>query len=143
MFDLNEAVSKWRKEMLGAGVKSPVPLNELESHLREQLEGRGVIDEKIFDCAVRQLGRPGSIRSEFKKVERQSMKRKIIIGLAVFGFFVGTSIILPALAQHNKRNAGTWATDEIVPVSIGCLVALVGVGTIGYTLKTRRNAPFA
>ena len=38
MFNLEKEISEWRQQMLAAGVKSPVPLEELESHLREDIE---------------------------------------------------------------------------------------------------------
>jgi hypothetical protein len=33
MFDLERAISDWRRHMLAAGLKAPAPLDELESHL--------------------------------------------------------------------------------------------------------------
>ena len=41
MFDLEQAIAEWRKQMLAAGIKAPVPLDELESHLREEVEETG------------------------------------------------------------------------------------------------------
>jgi hypothetical protein len=142
MFDLEQAIATWRQQMLRGGIKAPVPLDELESHLRDQLAD-GRVNQQTFDAVVAQLGNAHLLRSEFKKVNRSSMKRKIIIALAAFAFLLGASIIMPALAQHNHRNANTWATDELVPLLGGCVISLVGIGTLGYTLKSRRNAPVA
>jgi hypothetical protein len=142
MFNLEQAIATWRQKMLSAGIKAPVPLDELESHLRDELAGRRV-DQQTFDAVVAQFGNAHLLRSEFKKVNRSSMKRKIIIALAVFAFLLGASIIMPAAAQHNLRNAGTWATDEIVPLLAGCVISLAGIGTLGYTLKSRGTAPVA
>ena len=38
MFDLEKAIADWRRLMLALGIKSPVPLEELESHLREEIQ---------------------------------------------------------------------------------------------------------
>ena len=38
MFDLEKAIANWRKQMLAAGIKMPAPLEELEIHLREEIE---------------------------------------------------------------------------------------------------------
>jgi hypothetical protein len=38
MFDLEPVIAEWRKQMLAAGIKTPVPLEELEIHLREDIE---------------------------------------------------------------------------------------------------------
>jgi hypothetical protein len=37
MFDLEQTISEWRRQMLSAGIKTPVPLEELEIHLREDV----------------------------------------------------------------------------------------------------------
>ncbi|MGZ4965000.1 MAG: hypothetical protein ACXWIU_00885 [Limisphaerales bacterium] len=142
MFNLERAIEAWRKDMQAAGVKAPVPLDELETHLRDELAGCRV-DQQTFDAVVAQFGNAHLLRSEFKKNSRRNMKRKIIIALAVFAFLLGASIIMPALAQHNHRDAGRWATDEVVPILTGCVIALAGIGAVGYSLKSRRNAPVA
>ena len=70
MYNLDQQISEWRKQMLAAGIKTPVPLEELESHLRDEIEqqskdGRG--EAEAFAAAVRRMGQPGSLRNEFKK----------------------------------------------------------------------------
>ncbi len=68
--------------MLAAGIKSPVPLEELESHLREEI-GRLVksgLDEQIaFHTAVQKIGPGQAIRYEFEKVEETLPGRKWIL----------------------------------------------------------------
>ena len=70
MYNLDQQISEWRKQMLAAGIKTPVPLEELESHLRDEIEqqskdGRG--EAEAFAAAVRRMGQPGSLRIEFRK----------------------------------------------------------------------------
>jgi len=38
MFDLKKQIETWRAEMRAAGITRPEILNELESHLREDVE---------------------------------------------------------------------------------------------------------
>jgi len=38
MFELEKSIADWRRQMLAAGIKSPLPLEELEIHLREEIE---------------------------------------------------------------------------------------------------------
>ncbi|MGO8763935.1 MAG: hypothetical protein ACLQSR_02225 [Limisphaerales bacterium] len=38
MFNIEEAIAEWRRQMLAAGIEAPVPLEELENHLREEIE---------------------------------------------------------------------------------------------------------
>ena len=37
MSDLEQSIAEWRKQMLAAGIETPVPLEELEIHLREDI----------------------------------------------------------------------------------------------------------
>ena len=37
MFNLETAITDWRRQMLAAGIKTPDHLDELESHLREEI----------------------------------------------------------------------------------------------------------
>ena len=58
MFDLEQSITEWRQQMLAAGIKTPVPLEELESHLRDDIEQQvrsGVTDKIAFETAVRRL----------------------------------------------------------------------------------------
>jgi hypothetical protein len=64
--------------MLAAGIKTPVPLDELESHLREEIERQvksGLSEPIAFEVSVRQVGQPQVLRSEFKKVERITVRQ--------------------------------------------------------------------
>src|SRR6516165_2706981 len=105
MFDLEKSITDWQKQMLAAGIKSPVPLEELESHLREEIERQrksGVTKNQAFEAAVQQMGQAKMLRTEFKKVERTLMKKIMMILLGIFGILVGPGLILPALAKHNN-----------------------------------------
>jgi len=71
MPDLEKQIAEWRQQMLAAGIKSPVPLEELESHLREDVERRvksGADAQEAFDAAVQQIGQAHSLEAEFAKV---------------------------------------------------------------------------
>jgi len=73
MFNLDQAISDWRARMLAAGVNALDILDELESHLREDIEEQmqsGSAVEQAFGLAVRRIGNPGALRSEFAKVGR-------------------------------------------------------------------------
>jgi hypothetical protein len=90
MFDLDQAIAEWRGQMLAAGIKTPVPLEELESHLREDVEQQvrsGVDPEQAFEAATRQMGRASELKSEFKKTCGMKWSagslRFGIIGLAI------------------------------------------------------------
>jgi hypothetical protein len=72
MFDLEPAIANWRQQMLAAGIQTPMPLEELESHLREAVEQQmrsGVNAQQAFETAVRQIGRARELKFEFKKTD--------------------------------------------------------------------------
>jgi hypothetical protein len=70
MFDLEKAIAEWRQQMLAAGIKAPATLEELECHLREDIEQQihlGLNAQAAFDLATQQIGQAGLLRVEFKK----------------------------------------------------------------------------
>src|SRR5579864_2391211 len=72
MFNLETAIAEWRRQMIAAGVKTPVPLEELESHLREEIEQRirsGATAEQAFALAANRIGCGDKLKAEFGKVE--------------------------------------------------------------------------
>src|SRR5580693_1072763 len=71
MFDLEKSTAEWRKQMLAAGIETPVPLDELEIHLREEIERQiesGTNPQQAFENSVRQIGPAGELKGEFKKI---------------------------------------------------------------------------
>jgi len=57
--------------MLSAGIQTPVPLDELEVHLRDLIEEHrrsGEDPGQAFAIAVREVGRPVTLKTEFTKV---------------------------------------------------------------------------
>jgi len=71
MFDLEQAISEWRRQMLAAGIKTPVPLEELESHLCDEIEQQiqsGTNEQHAFEAAVQQIGHGNMLKTEFRKV---------------------------------------------------------------------------
>ncbi len=74
MFDLEKAIADWRRRMRAGGVKRQDVLDELESHLRddvEQLVRPGSSARESFEAAVERLGRADSLRREFGRAGRK------------------------------------------------------------------------
>ena len=72
MLNLEQAIADWRRQMLAGGIKTPVPLEELEAHLREEIEQRmksGLDWQAAFEISIRQIGQPQALNREFKKVK--------------------------------------------------------------------------
>jgi len=81
MFDLEQAILDWRRQMLAAGIQAPVPLEELENHLREEIERRaksGLNEQDAYKMAARQIGRAPELEKEFKKINAPMEIQKVI-----------------------------------------------------------------
>lgn len=71
MFDLEQAFLKWRGEMATHRIVKAEVLEELENHLREDMDQHlraGLTPEKAFALAVEGLGSPENLRQEFEVV---------------------------------------------------------------------------
>jgi hypothetical protein len=132
MFNLDQAIAEWRRQMLAAGIKTPVPLDELESHLREDIDRSirsGLGEDHAFGLAVSQIGDPGTLKAEFARVENQErkyMKRGLIIAAGIVGVLVGMALVMPAVAQY--RHDGAMRNDEPWLFVLGSLLTLAGCG---------------
>ena len=140
MRNLENDIAIWRQQMFAAGINSDEVLDELESHLREDIERRiwsGANAAKVFQIAVNQFGEPQSLESEFEKVkERKYMKRSVMIGVGIVGVLVGMALVMPAVAQY--RHEGAMRNDEPWLFLIGSLLTLAGCGAAVGNLKKKR-----
>ena len=139
MFDPEKTIAEWRRQMLAAGINTPVPLEELESHLRDDIEQQmrsGVNAQWAFEAAVQRMGQASALKSEFKKSERTFMKRTVIILIGIFGVLTGTAMILPALAKYNEQRA--MVHDAAVGFLFGIPIVLVGISAAIYGFKKRK-----
>ena len=67
--------------MLAAGIKTPVPLEELEIHLREDIAQQiqaGWNAQRVFEIAVKKIGPASEIKNEFQKIGAVMNMQKII-----------------------------------------------------------------
>jgi hypothetical protein len=132
MFNLDHKIVEWRRQMLAAGIKNSEVLDELENHLREDIERRmrsGVAGEQALQAAIQQIGRPAMLKAEFERVEngeRKYMKRALIITAGIIGVLVGMAFVMPAVAQYHHE--GAMKNEEPWLFLLGCLLTLGGCG---------------
>ena len=124
MFNLEQSIADWRKQMLAAGIKTPVPLEELEIHLREEI-GRqmksGLSESEAFDSAFHKIGQARILKTEFKKIGGPMEIRFVpLAGIAcgtVAGLF-SLWILLVLLTVHEanlaERMLGLAAVASII-----------------------------
>jgi len=105
--------------MLAAGVKTPVPLVELESHLRDELERElrlGKSDAEAFEAAVQTIGPAREVQNEFEKFEACEEARQWRQGQIWFGTILGllqlvviASVLFNSFMTFGQRMSGLAA----------------------------------
>lgn len=110
MFDLEYAITEWRQQLSAGGIASPEVLDELESHLRDDVQQQlscGVRDAQAFQNAIQHVGQPAALKSEFAKAGWHELPAR-------FHRAVLTLAGIPTLATNmNTPNAHIeprWAT---------------------------------
>lgn len=136
MPNLEQSIAEWRKQMLTAGVSSPVPLEELEIHLREEIERQvnlGCSEAQAFRSAAQKIGPAQTVQYEFKKIEEAEAERKWKEGQIWLGAILGLlqligigAVLVNPYMTFGQRMAGLTA----MAVSI----LLVGVVGLNYRL---------
>jgi hypothetical protein len=79
MFNLDQAIAEWRRQMVAAGIKTPEVLDELEGHLREDVEEQvrsGSNAQEAFEAAVQRMGQANSLKVEFEKAGEMAGQEK-------------------------------------------------------------------
>jgi hypothetical protein len=95
MRDLDQAIAEWRRELSAGGIKSPQALDELESHLREDVQRQvkaGVATDQAFEAAARRMGAIHALRTEFRKVGGKTLQKLMVaICMVLIAFIVWMS----------------------------------------------------
>ena len=144
MFDLEQSIADWRKQMLAAGIKAPVPLDELESHLREEIERQiqsGASDQEAFQRTVLQIGQAKELKAEFVKDRNlfsllgndkftaiDRILGTVWLVLCSWGFVMMSREVIRALTLAHGQN--------LVPLPV-LFSAIYGAGMLGSVLVIR------
>jgi len=122
MFDLEYAIAQWRRQLAAAGVKSRRVLDELESHLRDDLEQQvrsGIKVEAAFVAAAERIGPARSLTAEFSKVRgtgsapKQKLLRASCIALGALIMLIGGWTFLDSELSPLERNLGMLAISVL------------------------------
>jgi hypothetical protein len=142
MSDLEPQMAGWRRAMLAARIKSSV-LDELEGHLREDIERRiesGNEPQKAFDAAAARMGSPAQLRHEFQKVpfkpfiNMTPIARQRLTNLLVVTALIAISVafLLPPVAKLKAHE--TLAFWDIVICVVG-VVTMIGGGFVAARMR--------
>ena len=99
--------------MLAAGIETPVPIEELENHLRDDVEQqmRARTDaQQAFESAVRRIGQARLLKAEFRKAERAGGNNMINhnrLYTVVLGIMaIGTAVTAVGLYEWQRTVGG-------------------------------------
>jgi hypothetical protein len=126
MFNLEQAIAEWRRQMLAAGIKTPSPMDELEGHLREDVErqmqwGKGA--EQAFQMAAKKIGEADTLKSEFGKMTgcqgvRSRKHLFLALGSGLGALMIAAAlcyfVILP-LALRSGSQYAAWTGLQLAP----------------------------
>jgi len=130
MFNLEQSISDWRQQMLASGIQSPVPLEELESHLRDEIERlmeAGLEPQAALVTAMEKIGQVQTLKTEFTKIGGVKKSNRWEQNVALVTFFAG---ILPVsiYALHKYDMSWGWR-----------LAGLANIGTMGLAIFSCRQ----
>jgi len=137
MFDLEQSITEWRRQMLTAGIKTPVPLDELEIHLREEIERQiksGLDVQGAFETAMQKVGTANLLNKEFEKVhgakEMRDWKLKQILfagSLSAISLLIATLLLFKMGSLRDM----TPALQMSGLASLALMILLVVGGRLG------------
>ena len=152
MLKLETLIAEWRQRMLAAGIKSPAPLEELEIHLREEIERQvkaGKNEQSAYEIASAQIGRPGILRQEFQKAKSLNLNRIISIALggftAIVGVKTGYNLAIQGWDLGKNTYGEGWLSGLFILAAVltttlvilGLILAIYGGGTTSWLPNAR------
>ena len=117
MFDLNEQINRWRGNLAQSETLGSSDIDELESHLREEIENLTALklsDEEAFLVATYRLGDTARLSDEYAKINLGKRFRQNVSWMI-------TGMLTYLLATH-------FATA----ISKGCVLLAANSGITGY-----------
>ncbi len=116
--------------MLAAGIKTPVPLEELEAHLRDEIERQmktGRSEAEAFKSAVQNIGSAHTVQNEFEKVEGTEEARQWKEGQIWSGIILGLlQLISIGFVLFNSEMTFSQRMSGLAAMATSILLVAVG-----------------
>jgi hypothetical protein len=137
MHNLEKQIAEWRKTVMTARSVGDETIDELESHLREnveQLVRSGMAEPEAFQKAVAQLGGASTIASEFRKLEPTWLPVKLVIG---FGIVLTLAMLVFVIIRFGAGRMNLLLAFHVFLVSLGFSTTFL-IGTLGVCFVGQR-----
>ena len=129
MFDLEQSIMVWRKQMQAAGIALPA-LSELESHLREDIEKQvksGKTPQSAFEMATKSIGRGAELKKEFKKAGEPLVARLVkLMGIGCWTISFMLSLWFLRFVFYQT---------ELIPIILGLVAVATSILCWRYSSK--------
>ena len=148
MFNLEKSISEWQQQMLTVGIKTPVPLEELETHLREEIEQQiksGLSEPEALKIGIQKIGQGPILQDEFKKVRKDGQLKRtgqqiirsiaLIIGWLAGGYLLSCAFFVLKMDWNLFWFRAKWNQETIFAVSM----ILMAETSFWFLAKTSRD----
>lgn len=129
MFNLEQSITEWRQRMLAAGIKTPVPLEELELHLREEIERQtqsGFSDAEAFQMAVANIGPAQVLQNEFEQAgQNEELLRSERTQFGTVALLGSVQLVLIGAVLFNSEMTSGQRTSGMAAIATSILLAVI------------------
>ncbi len=127
-------ISDWRQAMAKASNHREELLDELEAHLRDEIDRllrAGTSPDNVFQLALSNLGAPAAIAPEFDKLLLGARAQWLPVKLARI-FVIGLAVLVGALVVYKTANARMTAVlaTHVLSVTLGYSMMFI-IGGLG------------
>jgi len=134
MSNLEQSIAEWRRQMIMAGIQSPVPLDELENHLREDIHNQirsGATAEDAFATAAKRIGDVHGLKQEFEKISKDPAKRKRLVAISVIaGTAFAYAVVFSTWILAQRAGKGEVTTTGVL-LLLGSMATTLFFGFTG------------
>ncbi len=138
MHNLEQLIAEWRKTMMTEPNVGRETLDELENHLRENVDRlvrSGMTEPEAFQRAVTQLGGAPAIASEFQKLDQCTwLPVKVITGIGVLATL---AMAISLIARFDAGRLSFLLASHVFMVTLGYTTTFL-VGTLGICFVGQR-----
>jgi hypothetical protein len=142
MFDLEAAISQWRRQVESKWIRDQSALAELEDHLREEMAAlaqSGHADEEAWKKATAKLGDPVAIGHEFSKIDRlprfdqlARLDRFALVLMLGVGVLALACFAMLLLKRGPRLVADPVLMIHVITITLGYAVGLLAAGIASY-----------
>jgi Cytochrome C assembly protein len=141
VFDLERRIQQWRQTAAETLGDRPEVMDELEGHLREEMQRlvqSGQAPELAWEAALQRLGEPGRLAEEFAKVPPGPWLPARLVGLVLVVLSAGLAWFL--LSALGRGRFGPLLACHIFAVTLGYTVTLAVGVLAGWSILARAVA---